>query len=306
MGRFDELETFVQVVESGSFTAAAERLSVAKSAVSRRIADLEGRLGVQLFRRTTRRLNLTDTGRGFHGRAVRILADLEEAELAVSQAHRTLRGTLRVAAPLTFGVRHLGPAIRDFATRHPEVIFDIDFNDRQVDLIQEGVDVAVRIARLEDSTLVARRLAPVRLAVVASPTFVQHHGKPRSPADLASLDCLAYSLSPEPWVWRYRAPDGSEGSVRIRSRLAANNGDFLCAAAVAGQGVLLSPTFIVYRALADGRLVSLLADHEWSDVAAYAVYPRTRHLSVRVRAFVDFLVERFAGLPYWDRDTSAA
>ena len=306
MGRFDELETFVQVVESGTFTAAAERLSVAKSAVSRRIAELEARLGVQLFRRTTRRLNLTDTGRGFHERAVRILADLEEAELAVSRAHRTLRGTLRVAAPLTFGVRHLGPAIRDFARLHPEVIFDIDFNDRQVDLIQEGVDVAVRIARLEDSTLVARRLAPVRLAVVASPAFVQHHGRPASPADLAALDGLSYSLAPDPSLWRYRAPDGSEGSVRIRSRLAANNGDFLCAAAIAGQGVLLSPTFIVYRALADGRLVSLLADHEWSDVAAYAVYPRTRHLSVRVRAFVDFLAERFAGVPYWDRDPPAA
>ena len=222
----------------------------------------------------------------------------------MSQEHGRLRGTLRVAAPLTFGVRHLGPAIREFAVRHPEVAFDIDFNDRQVDLIQEGFDVAVRIGRLEDSTLVARRLAPVRLVVGASPGYLDRHGTPRLPAELASHACLSYTLASEPRVWRYRAPDGTRGSVKVPSHLAANNGDFLCEAAQAGQGILLSPTFIVYQALAGGRLVTLLEDHEWSDVAAYAVYPRTRHLSVRVRAFVDFLAERFAGEPYWDRMTA--
>ena len=208
MARLEELETFVQVVESGNFTRAADRLSVAKSAVSRRVADLEARLGAQLFRRTTRRLNLTDTGRGFYERAARILADLEEAELAVSQEHGTLRGSLRVAAPLTFGLRHLGPAIREFADLHPEVVFDLDFNDRQIDVIQEGVDVAVRIARLEDSTLVARRLAPVRLTVCASPGFLDRHGSPRVPADLASMPCLTYSVAPDPEgrspAWRPR------------------------------------------------------------------------------------------------------
>jgi DNA-binding transcriptional LysR family regulator len=302
MDRFEDLATFVQVVDSGSFTAAADRLSIAKSAVSRRIAGLEARLGAQLFRRTTRRLNLTDAGRTFYESAGRILADLEEAELAASREHDALRGTLRIAAPLTFGVRHLGPAIREFAARHPELAFDIDFNDRQVDLIQEGFDVAVRIARLADSTLVARRLAPVRLVVCASPGYLDRRGRPRSPDDLASHACLSYSLATEPRVWRYTAPDGASGSVKVPSHLAANNGDFLCEAALAGQGVLLSPTFIVHEALAAGRLVALLPDHVWSEVAAYAVYPRMRHLSVRVRAFVDFLAARFAGQPYWDSE----
>ncbi len=301
MGRLEELATFVQVVESGSFTAAADRLKVAKSAVSRRVSDLETRLGVQLFRRTTRRLNLTDTGRGLYERSIRILADLDEAEQAVSREHRTLRGTLRVAAPLTFGIHHLGPAIHEFSARHPELVFDIDFNDRQIDMIQEGIDVAVRIARLEDSTLVARRLAPIRVALCASPDFLERHGAPGSPADLATIPCLTYSLLPDPQVWRYRTPDGGEGSVKVASQLSANNGDFLCSAAVAGRGVLLSPTFIVYQALARGDLVPLLEDIRWPDVAAYALYPRTRHLSVRVRAFVDFLAGRFAGVPYWDQ-----
>ena len=302
MDRFGDLTTFVQIVDTGSFTAAAERLSIAKSAVSRRIAELEARLGAQLFRRTTRRLNLTDSGRSFYQRAVRILADLEEAELAVSQEHEALRGALRIAAPLTFGVRHLGPAIREFAARHPALAFDIDFNDRQVDLIQEGFDVAVRIARLADSTLVARRLATVRLVVCASAEYLERRGKPRLPADLSSHACLSYTLATDPRVWRYRAPDGTAGSVKVPSHLAANNGDFLCEAALVGQGILLSPTFIVYEELAAGRLVALLPDYEWSNVAAYAVYPRTRHLSVRVRAFVDFLAARFAGEPYWDRE----
>lgn len=300
MGRFDDISTFVQVVDGGSFTTAAERLSIAKSAVSRRVADLESRLGAQLLQRTTRRLHLTETGRDFYERAVRILADLEEAELIVSQAHGRLRGTLRVAAPLTFGVRHLGPAIRDFAIRHPEIEFDIDFNDRQIDLIHEGFDLGVRIARLADSTLVARKLAPVRLVVSASPAYLSRVGMPATPSDLVSHRCLCYTLASEPRVWRYRAPDGSAGSVKVASGIRANNGDFLLDAAIAGQGILLSPTFICHEALANGRLVSLLTGYRWSDVAAYALYPRTRHLSVRVRAFVDFLVSRFSGGPYWD------
>lgn len=301
MGRFEELATFVQVVETGSFTAAAERLKVAKSAVSRRVADLEARLGAQLFQRTTRRLHLTDTGRGLYERSIRILADLDEAEQAVSLEHRTLRGTLRVAAPLTFGIHHLGPAIREFSQRHPDLVFDIDFNDREIDLIQEGVDVAIRIARLEDSTLVARRLAPVRTVVCASPEFIREHGEPATPADLETMPCLTYSLLPEPLVWRYHTEEGGQGSVKVVSRMSANNGDFLCAAAVAGHGVVLSPTFIVHKALAAGDLVPLLRTVHWPEIAAYAIYPRTRHLSVRVRAFVDFLAERFEGVPYWDQ-----
>lgn len=180
MDRLEGMQTFVRVVEAGSISGAADRMDIAKSAVSRRVAELEERLGVQLFRRTTRRLNLTDTGRSFYERCVAILADVEEAEQAVSEAHATLRGQLRVAVPMSFGLLHLRPAIMDFACANPEVRFDLDFNDRHVDLLAEGVDVAIRIAALSDSSLIARRLAPVTSVVCASPDYLAQHGEPLS------------------------------------------------------------------------------------------------------------------------------
>lgn len=301
MDRFEDLQTFVLVVEAGSISRAADRMDLAKSAVSRRIAGLEERLGAQLFRRTTRQLNLTDTGRSFYERCVRILDDLEEAEQAVSQEHGAMRGTLRVSVPLTFGLLHLTPVINDFMRAHPQVQFDLDLNDRQVDLLHEGFDLAVRIADLPDSSLIARRLTTVRSVVCASPDYLARRGTPRTPADLVRHDCLVYSNAPDPKDWRYRQPDGKAGSVRVAARLQANNGDFLCAAAVAGQGVIMGPTFISYRSIEQGLLTPILTDHAWPSIPAYAVYPRARHLSHRVRAFVDFLAERFAGVPYWDR-----
>ncbi len=304
MNRFDDMQTFVRVVEAGSLSAAADRMGIAKSAVSRRLNDLESRLGVQLLRRTTRRLNLTDTGRSFYERCLRILADVEEAETAVSQEHGTLRGRLRVAVPLSFGLLHLGPAITDFMQRHPLVQFDLDFNDRQVDLLAEGIDIAVRIARLEDSTLVARRLWSSRLLLCASPDYLQAHGRPQIPTDLASHQGLLYSNASDPALLVLQDGDGVEYRVRLQERLRSNNGDFLRQAAVAGQGILHSPSFIAYQSLQRGELVTLLDDYSSSPLHAYAVYPQTRHLSQRVCAFVDFLVERFAGVPYWDESVS--
>lgn len=301
MGRFADMETFVRVVETGSITGAAQRMEIAKSAVSRRLAELEARLGVQLFRRTTRRLSLTESGRSFYERCVRVLSDLAEAELAVSQEHEALRGKLRVALPLSFGLLHLAPAINEFIEQHPLVEFDLDFNDRQVDLMQEGFDVAIRIAQLADSSLIARRLAPVRHAVCASPAYLAVHGTPAHPADLGQHVCLAYSNLANPGTWAYQEPDGRSGTVKVPIRLRANNGDFLCNAAIAGQGVILQPTFYVHDAIARGLLVPVLTGYAWPTLSAYAVYPPTRHLSTRVRAFVDFLAERFSGVPYWDR-----
>jgi DNA-binding transcriptional LysR family regulator len=301
MDRLEEMRTFVKVVESGSITGAAERLGIAKSAVSRRLADLEGRLSVQLFRRTTRTLSLTDTGASFHERCLRILADVEEAELAVSQAHGTLRGRLRVAVPLSFGLRHLGPAIDAFLRDHPQVEFDLDLNDRQVDLLAEGFDLAVRIAELRDSTLIARRLAPGRMVVCASPAYLARHGTPGSAAELADHACLVYSNAPTPGLWEYVDPAGRPGRVQVRARIQANNGDCLREAAEDGHGIVRGPSFILHQAIEAGRLRPILRDHRWATLHAHAVYPRTRHLSQRVRAFVDFLVERFAGVPYWDR-----
>ncbi|HQU14671.1 MAG: LysR family transcriptional regulator [Chromatiales bacterium 21-64-14] len=306
MDRFTYMQTFLRVVEAGSITGAADRMGVVKSVVSRRLADLEAHLGVELFHRTTRRLTLTDTGRSFYERCGRILADLEEAEQAVSREHGALRGRLRVAAPHSFGLRHLTPAITGFMTRHPGVVFELDFNDRQVDLLQEGFDMAVRIARLADSSLIARRIAPIRQVVCASPAYLAQHGVPRQPEDLKRHACLAYANSPEPDTWTYRTPGGGEGTVTVPVHLAANSGDFLTAAAVAGHGVVLEPTFIVYDAIRQGRLRPVLENYEWPGISAYAVYPHTRHLSSRVRAFVDFLVECFAGVPYWDRPAPGA
>jgi DNA-binding transcriptional LysR family regulator len=301
MDRFADMQVYVSVVESGSISAAAERLNLAKSAVSRRLAELEARLGVSLIHRTTRRLNLTDSGRAYYDRCVVILADLEEAESAVSQAHQALRGGLKVALPHAFGLLHLAPLIQEFMALHPDVRFELDFNDRQIDLMQEGFDLAIRIATLADSSLIARRLSPIRHAVCASPDYLARHGTPDSASDLTHHACLVYSNLSDPGLWSYRGPDGQPGSVRVPVRLAASSGTFLIRAAIAGEGLILHPTFYLHEALNSGRLVKVLADHTWPELSAYAVYPPTRHLSSRVRAFIDFLADRLAGRPYWDR-----
>ncbi len=301
MDRFAHMQVFVSVVEAGSISAAAERLELAKSAVSRRLAELEAHLGVSLITRTTRRLNLTDSGRAYYARCVAILADLDEAESAVSQAHAALRGKLKLALPLSFGLLHLSPLIQAFMTLHPELRFELDFNDRQIDLMQEGFDLAIRIATLDDSSLIARRLAPIRHVVCASPDYLAKHGTPLAAADLADHAGLVYSNLLDPGLWTYLSPDGQPGQVRVPVRLAASSGDFLMRAGIAGEGLLLLPTFYVHTALRSGQLRRVLADYRWPEVSAYAVYPPTRHLSNRVRALIDFLVERLAGEPYWDR-----
>jgi DNA-binding transcriptional LysR family regulator len=302
MDRFDDLLAFVTVVETGSFTAAADRLGVAKSAVSRRVSDLEDRLGVQLLRRTTRRLNLTDTGRAFHEHASRILADLDEAESAVLQQHGELRGTLKVALPLSFGIRHMCAPIAEFSRRHPRVEFDLDLNDRRIDLLEEGVDVAVRIGRLRDSSLIARRLFDARTVVCASQSYLDRHGVPATPEDLGRHRCLLYSNIPDPTRWVCSDRSGTRHEVRVTGALTASSGDFLLAAAIQGLGIAVEPTFNAGEAISRGELVPLLTDYEWPVSPAWAVYPPTRHLSYRVRAFIDYLADCFSGTPAWDKD----
>lgn len=305
MRRFDELQAFVAVVEAGSFTAAADRLDTAKSALSRRVSGLEDRLGVQLLRRTTRRLNLTDTGRSFYEHSARILADLDEAEAAVLQEHGELRGVLRVALPMSFGVRHMGDLIAEFSRRHPRVTFDLDLNDRRIDLLQEGVDLAIRIGRLRDSTLIARRLFDARTVVCASPAYLDSHGVPGVPADLQSHDCLVYGNLADPRRWVFLDENGASHHVDVKVAMSATSGEFLCQAAMQGLGIVVQPTFIAGEKICSGELVPILTEYEWPVSPAYAVYPPTRHLSYRVRAFIDFLAERFAGIPYWDAECDA-
>lgn len=302
MHRFDELQAFVTVVDAGSFTAAADRLDIAKSAVSRRVASLEERLGVQLLRRTTRRLNLTESGRSFYEHSARILADLEEAESAVALEHGELRGTLRVGLPLSFGIRHMCRPIADFSRLHPRVNFDLDLNDRRIDLIEEGVDLAVRIGHLADSSLIARRLFAARTVLCASPGYVDRHGMPQTPGDLRNHQCLVYGNLADPTKWVCRDQHGKRHRVDVTAAMTATSGDFLSAAAAQGLGIAMQPTFIAGDAISRGELVPVLTDYEWPVSPAYAVYPPTRHLSYRVRRFIDFLVEHFAGTPYWDDD----
>ncbi len=295
MDKFEDLQAFVAVVEAGSFTAASERLDSAKSAVSRRISALEERLGVQLLRRTTRVLNLTETGRGFYEHASRILADLEEAEAAVQQEHGELRGKIRLALPLSFGVRHMCKPIAAFSKLHPRVKFDLNLNDRRIDLIEEGAD-------LQDSSLIARRLFDSHAVVCASPHYLSVHGEPETPADLLRHDCLSYSNLADPDHWTAVDKDGEKHTVEVNSVLAASSGDFLTNAAAHGMGIIIQPTFIASEAIRRGSLVPVLTDYDWPLAPAYAVYPPTRHLSYRVRALIDFLAERFSGVPRWDRD----
>jgi DNA-binding transcriptional LysR family regulator len=300
MDRFEDMRCFVQVVGRGSVTKAADALRVAPSAVSRRIKELEARLGTQLLNRTTRRMSLTEAGRTFHARCQRILADLDEAEAEASDQHGALKGSLRVAAPLAFGAAHLTPIIIDFMRENPGVEMDLDFSDRVVDLVAEGFEMAIRIGTLRDSSLIARKLVNVRIVACAAPALLAERGMPSHPDQLKDWPALCYTGSERTDIWRYRAPDGSTGSVAMQVRMLANNGAVLCDAAIAGEGVILQPSFHVHKAVARGHLVPILCDFGWPEIAIYTVYPQTRHLSARARALIDFVRDRVGPKPYWE------
>jgi len=261
MSLFDDMTVFVRAVEAESFSGAAQRLGVAKSVVSRRMASLEGRLGTSLFHRTTRRLSLTETGHAYYERARRILADVAEAEDVARRLQSELRGKLKVAAPMSFGLMHLSPAVTEFLVAHPQLEIELDLNDRRVDLVSEGHDLAIRIGKLPDSSLIARRLAPCRHVVCASPAYLQIRGEPPSP------ECLE-TISEE---WRFRI-GGEWRSVRVSAkRLGVNNGDVLRDAAIAGLGLVALPTFIVNDAIQRGELKSVLRDYDLDDPSIHAV-----------------------------------
>ena len=300
MDRFENMGAFIRVVETGSISRAADRLGVAKSAVSRRLKELEEHLGVELFHRTTRKMNLTDTGRAFYHQSVRILEDVLEAEHATSQAHGKLKGSLKIALPSSFGLMHMGPAINDFLQTNPQIEFDLDFNDREVGLIEEGFDLAIRIANLPDSSLIARRLATIQTVMCASPSYLKDKGMPQTPDELIDHQCLVYSLLRDFDYWHLTDSNGKEIRTKIHPYLKASTGEFLRDAAVDGQGIIIVPSFIAYKEIEQGDLVPVLKDYKTPQIDAYAMYPQTRHLSQRVRAFVDFLVKRFDGTPYWD------
>jgi DNA-binding transcriptional LysR family regulator len=295
----DDLRSFVEVVESGGFNRAARRLGVAKSIVSRRIARLEAELGVRLLSRTTRGISPTEAGLEFKARGERILAELEEAREAVAQQAAGVAGRLRLSAPLSFGVRHVAPVLAEIAQRHPRLEMDVSYSDRHVDLIGERFDAAIRIGTLKDSSLVARRIAPVRAVLVASPGYLARRGRPSTPSDLAGHDCLIYTGSIVA-DWQFRAGKRSI-SFRPEGRLRSDSGEAILQWAIAGLGIGEAPSFLVSEAIESGALEALLTPYARPEHGIHVVRPPGSYVPGKVRVLIDTLVEHFGGQPHWDR-----
>lgn len=294
LDRLLAMTVFVKVVEQGSFARAAERMNMSTSAVSRHVAELETHLNTRLLNRTTRRISLTESGQAYFERALHLLADLEEAEAVVSSSTVTPRGTIRLTCSTSFGVPHLAPAIGAFQALHPEVRFDISASNRFVDLVEEGLDLAIRIGELGNPNLIARKIGNMRLVACASPSYLKRNGTPKHPDDLTAHNCFAYEYAPVKNLWRFLDRKQNGISVKIDGSVHANNGEMLAAIAAAGAGIALEPDFIVKPMLASGELVEILKNFRPAPYNIYAVYPSRRHLSAKVRTFVDFLVVRYS------------
>ena len=305
LDRVTGMQVFVRVAAQGSFSAAARALSLSQTMVTKHVAALEERLGVKLLHRSTRRLTLTEAGRHYLASCERILADIEEAETSARADQLEARGTLRLNVPLSFGFREIAPALAEFACLNPAVSVDLGLSDRYVDLIDEGWDLAVRIGILQDSSLVARYLAPCRVVLSAAPAYLAARGRPQLLADLAAHNCLGYTLPNPASADRWQFGRNSEIAVKIAGNLRAGNGDALVAAALAGQGLILQPTFLVADHLRAGRLVTLTLDQPTRILPIHAILPSGRQPPAKVRAFVEFLARRFKPDPPWDRGLTA-
>lgn len=299
MDHLTAIQAFSQVVESGSFSKAAERLGLSTSATSRHVAELEAHLQTRLLNRTTRKVSLTEGGRAYYERVVQLLADLDEAEQEASRAAVVPRGVIKLTTAVNFGVRHVGPAIAAFLAKHTEVRFDVSLSDRVVDLVEEGFDLGIRIGTAGPHNVVARKLGETRIVPCASSDYLARHGTPQVPEDLARHNCFTYEYVTPRNVWTFRDADGRERPVRVGGNLHSNNGDILAEAAARGAGIVFEPAFIVGPEVRAGRLVPLLQDFAPSPLPIYAVYSSRKHLSAKVRLFIDFLVEHFAGAEDW-------
>ena len=297
MDRFKEMQAFAAVADAGSFVRAAESLQVSKTAVSRLIGDLEARLGVRLLHRTTRRLSLTAEGELFHARCKALTADVEEAEAEVTARAGEAVGLLRLNVPVSFGLMHLAPLWPAFLQQHPKVTLDVTLADRIIDLVDEGYDLAVRIAQLPASSLVSRKIASTRLVLCASPDYLRRHGEPSHPADIARHNVFTYTLLATGDTWNFEGPDGPV-EVKVTPRLRSNNGDTCCAAALQHQGIVLQPSFMVSQHLRAGALVEVLPQYRSLELGVYAVYASRRHVTPKVRVAIDFLVEAFRICPW--------
>lgn len=295
------MRVFVSVVESGSFSRAAERMRLSTTATSRYVSQLERHLGARLIQRNTRSLNLTDTGQNYFERCGQILADIDAAEASASAADSRPQGTLRISVPYCLGMRYIGPLLPAFRAQYPDLALEVNYSDRAVDLVQEGIDVAVRITNELKTNLIARRLATVRMALCASPAYLSKHGTPANPEALRQHNCLTYTYSVFGNSWQFRHGD-TEVAVPVEGDFLSNSADMLRRAALNGLGVILQPTFLVGADLRSGRLLPLLPEYEAHSHGAYAVYLTGARRSARVKAFVDFFAQALGGEdPVWDR-----
>lgn len=299
MGQLEDMAMFVRVVEAGSITKAAEQLNIAKSAVSRRLKELETRLGSQLISRTTRQSNLTQAGEQYYQKVHHILSEVDALNEETSGTPTRIEGTLKMTAPLSFGLMHLNDVIDEYANQHPELKFELDFSDRHTDLIEEGFELAIRIRELQDSSYQAKRLALIRYMLCASPEYLERMGTPKTFDDLSEHEFLQYGMSKSSAI-ELIDEQGKKHQVAVNGKIKANNGDFLREMAVKGHGIAFLPTFITYQALISGELVPILQQYQLPTLNAYAVYPKNRFLSQRCRYLIDFIAERFGDNPYWD------
>lgn len=300
MDSLSDIAVFVQVVESGSFTAAADRLSLSKPVVSKYVTRLEERLGARLLHRTTRRIALTEIGRGFYERSQKVLREIEEAEAEVSRLQGEPRGTLRINAPMSFGVLHLAPAIPELLAKYPELTIDMQFDDRKVNVIEGGYDVSIRISELADSSLVARRIGPCKHTVVAAPDYLDRNGVPNSPGDLTEHNILTYQYQESPQQWEFVDSAGKSTMVSVGGSIQMNSSLGIREAVLNGAGIMRCPTFVVGDDIRQGRLKALLNRYKILELSIYALFPQRRHLSPKVRAFIDFIADRFSDSSYWD------
>jgi DNA-binding transcriptional LysR family regulator len=305
MDKLDAMNAFAKVVAAGSYAEAARRLGLTRSAVSKAVMELEQLLGARLLDRTTRRVTPTEAGSAYYERCVSILADVEETELQISRLHDEPRGILKINAPMSFGILYLGEAVAEFMRSYPELRIELTLNDRFIDPLEEGVDVTVRIGTLSDSSLIARRLAPARLSLVASPEYLARAGLPANPEDLAQHKCLAYGHMASVHRWQLR--HGTETiTAPFQAALCSNNGEVLRAAALAGNGIALLPTFLVGPDIAAGRLQVVLPDYPPLELGIFALYAPNRYLAAKTRVFIDFLAKRLGEEPTWDAFRQAA
>jgi len=291
------IEIFVKVVDAGSFSAAARALGVSKSHTSKRVSQLEDRLGARLLQRTTRRLTLTEAGRLFYDRCARVLDELSEAEQVITELSTSPRGTLRMAVPMSFGVRFVAPLVADFTADFPEIDVDVQHSDARVDLLADEFDLAIRIGQLSDSSMVARKVSEVDVYICASPDYLAKHGTPETPRDLRDHQCLIYTESAMPGVWSLGNGETAQ-TVHVSGPIRSNSGDTIMQACVRGQGIAMVPDFLAAEFIRDGRLVTIMDNYRPSTMGTYVIFPHRRHLSPKVRSFVDYVAARWK-FPPW-------